>query len=70
MFRRLDKFDELIYGWEGGAEGGWGGGGVNTRMAYLRDVNWVTYLGGTYIRGGLLYGGSIKGILRYLYKRP
>ena len=48
-----------------------GGGGVNTRMAYLRDVNWVTYLGGAYIRGGgLLYGGSIKGILRYLYKRP
>ena len=27
MFRRLDKFDELIYGWEGGAEGGWGGEG-------------------------------------------
>ena len=48
-----------------------GGGGVNTRMAYLREVNWVTYLGGPYIRGGgLLYGGSIKGILRYLYKRP
>ena len=48
-----------------------GGGGVNTRMAYLRDVNWVTYLGGAYIRGGgRLYGGSIKGILRYLYKRP
>ena len=59
MFRRLDKFDEIIYGWERGAEGGWRG---HTRMACLRDVNWVTYLGGTYIRrGGLLYGSLLRG---------
>ena len=70
MFRRLDKFDELICGWEGGAEGGWGGG-VNTRMAYLRDVNWVTYLGGAYIRGGGFYmGGLLRGFYGTFINAP
>ena len=32
--------------------------------AYIRDVNWVTYLGSVY-SGGLIYGGRINGILRY-----
>ena len=32
--------------------------------AYVRDVNWVTYLGGVYL-GGLIYGRRINGILRY-----
>ena len=33
--------------------------------AYIRDVNWVSYLG-AYIRGWLIYGGRINGILQYL----
>ena len=36
MFRRLDKFDE---------------GGAYIRGAYIRDVNWVTYLEGLYTEG-------------------
>ena len=32
--------------------------------SYIRDVNWVTYLGGMY-SGGLIYRGCINGILRY-----
>ena len=34
--------------------------------AYIRDVEWVTYLGGVYSVGGLYTGGRINGILRYL----
>ena len=41
---------ERIYG---GPGGGWG--------AYIRDVNWVTYLEGAYIRGGLYTGGVLTG---------
>ena len=36
MFRRLDKFDA---------------GGPYIRGAYIRDVNWVTYLEGLYTEG-------------------
>ena len=35
--------------------------------AYIRDVNWVSYLG-AYIRGWLLYGGRINEILWYFGK--
>ena len=55
MFRRLDKFDRPIFGW---------GGGIYTGGSYIRDVNWVTYLGG--VLGGLIYGGRINGILWYM----
>ena len=34
------------------------------RRAYIRDVNWVTYLLGAYIQGVLMYKGHINGILR------
>ena len=47
MFRKLDKFDGPIFG-----EGG-----------YIRDVNWITYLG-AYIRGADKRGG-INRVLRY-----
>ena len=48
-----------------------GGGGVNTRMAYLRDVNWVTYLGGAYIRGGGFYmGGLLRGFYGTFINAP
>ena len=41
-----------------------GMGGVYTGGgAYIRDINWVTYLGGVY-SGRLVYGGRINGILR------
>ena len=41
-----------------------GGGGVNTRMAYLRDVNWVTYLGRP------LYGGLLRGFYGTFINAP
>ena len=31
----------------------------------IRDVNWVTFLGGVY-SGGIVHGGRINGILRYI----
>ena len=34
------------------------------RRAYIRDVNWVTYLLGAYIQGVVIYKGHINGILR------
>ena len=40
----------------------------NLRGAYIRDVNWVTYLG-AYIRGGLYTGGRINEILRCQFTR-
>ena len=53
MFRRLDKFDRPIF------RGGRGGqGGVYKGGAYIRDVNWVTYLGGRIFGGG---GAYIRG---------
>ena len=42
MFRRLDKFNGPRFG---GGEQRINGGGGGT---YIRDVNWVTYLGGAY----------------------
>ena len=48
MFRRLDKFDGPIFG----------GSYIWRGEAYIQDVNWVTYLWGTYFfRGG---GGRIN----------
>ena len=48
------------------SEGVYPGGG-----AYIRDVNWVTYLGGlgsVYSwGGGLIYGGRINGIIWNVY---
>ena len=44
------------------SSGGRGGGSVDTGGAYIRDSNWVTYLGGgntygrTYIQGNVLTG--------------
>ena len=49
IFSRLDKFDELIFG--GHVYGGY----------YIHDVNWVTYLEGAYIRGGLYTGDALTG---------
>ena len=44
MFSRLDKFDGPIFE------------GAYVREAYIRDVNWVTYLGSVYSGGrGLTY---------------
>ena len=43
MFRRPEKFDGPIFG------------GLYIRGAYIRDANWVTYLG-AYVRGG---GGGV-----------
>ena len=65
MFRRLYTSDGPIFG-GGGGEGGLGkgvytGGGG----AYIRDNNYVTYLG-VYIWGGLIYGGHINGFLWYM----
>ena len=57
MFRRLDKFDGPMFGV------GSGGGGVRIyEGAYIRDANWVTYLGGVYSGGGVYTGGRINGI--------
>ena len=50
----------LIY--RGG--GGGGGGGRVYGGAYIRDVNWVTYLGSVY--SGSLYTGGVNRILRSL----
>ena len=50
MFRRLDKFDGLIFG---------GGGGAG--VAYIRDVNWVTYLHMGVYSGGLYTRGVLTG---------
>ena len=46
MFCRLDKFDGLYSGRRAYIQG-----------TYIRDVNWVTYLGGVYSVG--LYTGSV-----------
>ena len=60
MFRRLDKFDEPIFGGEGG--------GLYTGGTYIRDVNWVTYLGGVYSWGrGVYIQGEGGGVLRVFY---
>ena len=38
-----------------------GGGGAYIREgAYIRDVNWVSYMGGVY-SGGLYTGGALTG---------
>ena len=68
MFRRLDKFDEIIYGWERGAEGGWGDirGWLIFGMLIGLHIWEERIFGG----GGAFIWGSIKGILQYLYKRP
>ena len=54
MFSRLDKFDGPIFE------------GAYVREAYIRDVNWVTYLGSVYSGGGgrgvdLYKGGVLTG---------
>ena len=51
IFRRLDKCDRHIF--EGNGTYIWG-------RAYIRDVNWVTYLG-TDIQGGLYTGDVFVG---------
>ena len=43
-----------------------GGGGLRIYCDdYLRDINWVTYLGGMYL-WGLIYGGRVNEILLLL----
>ena len=56
MFGRLDKFDGPIFEGVGGRIYG-----VLYAGSYIRDVNWVTYLGGVYSGGrdGGLYTGSV-----------
>lgn len=46
------------------SSGGRGGGSVDTGGAYIRDSNWVTYLGGggEYIWEDLYTGERINGI--------
>ena len=61
MFRRLDKFDEPIFGGEGGA---YIQGGLIFGMLIGLHIWGVYILGG----GGVIYkgkGGHVKGILRY-----
>ena len=60
MFCKLDKFNGPIFG-----------EGAYMRGAYIRDINWLTYLG-AYIQGGgvgwgLIYGESINRILWYFF---
>ena len=50
MFCRLDKYERLIFGWR-----------IDGR-AYIRDINWVTYLRGGGVVG-LIYGVRIKRVL-------
>ena len=40
-------------------------GGAYIRRAYIRDVNWDAHLAGVSSEG-LIYGGRINGILRYV----
>ena len=55
MFRRLEKFDGPIFG--GGGGGGERVGGIYTKGgAYIRDVNWLTYLRGVYSWGVYIRG--------------
>ena len=49
MFSRFDKFDGPIFK------------GAYIRGAYIRDVNWVTYWGGS------LYSGGGRGLLTGFY---
>ena len=59
----------VLYSDKGGKGGeevvGWVGG-VYTRRAYIRDVNWVTYLGSVYSSWSLYTRSHINGILRYM----
>ena len=45
------------------SSGGRGGGSVDTGGTYIRDSNWVTYLGGggEYIWGALYTGERVNG---------
>ena len=54
MFCILDRFDGSIFG--RGIEGK----GHIYAGAYIWDVNWVTYLGGVYLEGGLVDGERIN----------
>ena len=48
MFRRLEKFDGPIFG----------------GRDYIRDVSWVTYLGGVYSgEGAYIWGGVLTGVI-------
>ena len=51
MFSRLDKSDDAIFGRE--------------CVAYIRNVHWVTYLGGVYSRRRAYIRRRFKEILRY-----
>ena len=57
MFCRLDNFDGPIFG--SGGKGGYMGGLMFGMLIRLRIC-------GAHIRGGLIYGGRINGVLRYL----
>ena len=60
MFYRLDKFDGPLF------RGGAGGAGAYTGGAYIRDVNWVTYLGGVW---GFYTGGVLTGFYGISFNR-